>query len=327
MKNSALLEYTKKWDECHRNLLKYIEDIYELQKNISCENNKNIKKLLIGQKKEVLIKAQDDTGWAILEGERNDEKGRLGNTFPSYRYFPEPYYCKNFEDPINLIFVNINPYTGGPQQDIASPERDQTLYKKADYSEIISQYLTKNNPTAENFFKKRLDWAKSLFETNEELNILCSDIVPWHTEKANGIDKYITNKKNRETIKSLVLVPLMNISDTLSSVNNKSMQNKIIVRGVPFRNIINGLYAKDKPNLKQKYIKNYIVLKKKGTIEEFISMLTVISMNNKNKKEFKWYLFTGMPSNDLPPLEKNYIVYPVNAKVNKPESLISFLLK
>jgi len=51
MKNNALLEYTEKWDECHKKLLQHIQDIYQLQNEISKVNDQKIKKLLIDKLK------------------------------------------------------------------------------------------------------------------------------------------------------------------------------------------------------------------------------------------------------------------------------------
>jgi len=326
MKKNAFELFTHKWDECHEKLLEHIQIIYELQHQIAIEIDRAKKKNLIEEKTTKLEIAKKETGWSLLEGNLNDEIGRLGNQFPSYRYFPEPYYCKDFKRPINLIFVNINPYVGGPSQDIGSSLRDADLYSNNKYSEIIPNYLKKKNPTVEKFFNKRQSWAKSLFQTNMDINILCADIVPWHTEKGNEIANYISKNENLQTIKELVLEPLMSISNIIAAFKGKSMQNKIIVRGVTFRNVINALFPKDKPNLKKKYVKNYIVLKRNGTIEEFISMLTVITIN-KSSINYKWYLFTGAPSNDLPLLEDNYKVYPINEEGVAIKTLRSFLFE
>jgi len=326
MKKTYFETYIGKWDECHKKLLEHIQIIYDLQHKIAKVIDKDEKKILKDEKALKLEKAKEETGWSFLEGDHDDEIGKLGNEYPSYRYFPEPYYCKELNKPINLIFININPYTGGPLQDIGSSTRDEDLYNSKKYSEIIPNYLQKKNPSPKKFFNKRLSWAKSLFQTKEEINILCADIVPWHTKKSNGIADYISNEENLKTIKETVLTPLMNISKIVAQFNGISMQNKIIVRGVPFRNVINALFPKDKPNIKEKYIKNYIILKSNGTIEEFISMLTVITINNK-KTDYKWYLFTGGSSNDLPLLEDEYQVYSVNEKEINVKSLRSFLLE
>jgi len=137
-------------------------------------------------------------------------------------------------------------------------------------------------------------------------NILCADLIPWHSNKASDIHNYIATHKKQILLK--VLVPLIEMAN---NIKNISLKNKIFVRGVTFRNIVNNILKNNKERVTE--IKHYIVFKEGGVIDEFNSLITTfnsIHTNKKSKQEIKtkWYIFTAGQSMFLPDLNYKYVV-------------------
>jgi hypothetical protein len=136
-------------------------------------------------------------------------------------------------------------------------------------------------------------------------NILCADLIPWHSRKATDILTYI--KKNYEPILEKVLVPLIKMASNIEDIN---LKNKIFVRGVPFRDIVNNIMKNQKHLITD--IKHYVVFKKSDVIDEFNCLITtftsVYSENDKKVIKTKWYVFTAGQSMFLPDLNYKYEV-------------------
>ncbi len=135
--------------------------------------------------------------------------------------------------------------------------------------------------------------------------------MPWHTTKASGIADYIKIDKNKESIKTKVLTHINDIAQEITGAETKC---KIFVRGVTFRNVINDLSnnaSAEKKNqfekVKDRIVTSYIIIKNNNVFEEFISMLTIINIG-----KYKWFLFTGASSMQLPKLDDDYLVFPIN---------------
>ncbi len=332
----TLSDYIKKWNAIHKEILKKTHELIKTQndiKSIKNEIKSEKDKILKLQKKERLsnLLEQEKT---YINGETNKTGWdfpikKLGNKNPTFRYFPEPYYIKDVDNNIDIVFVNINPAKGGPAQDICDENKSLELFNENEYSQNISKYVAfkEKNDTAKWFWDNRVEWAAKLIgiETNQ-INVLCCDLVPWHTFKASGISDYIKIEKNKVAIQENVLIPINNIAQEISREETKC---KIFVRGVTFRNVINDLAinaTEQKKNqfqkVKNRIVKHYIVVKDNSVFEEFISMLTVVKIG-KNK----WFLFTGASSMQLPKLEDDYLVYPINKYDCHGNKLREFLLK
>ena len=224
---------------------------------------------------------------------------------------------------------NLHPAAGGPAQDIGDLQKSSELFNFNKYSENISNYIASknNNGTAKWFWDNRIEWAAKLIGTEtSKINVLCCDLVPWHTAKASGIADFIKIENNKDAIKRKVLTHINDIAQEITRAETKC---KIFVRGVTFRNVINDLSnnasAEKKSQLekvKDRIVKNYIIIKDNSVFEEFISMLTVINIG-KNK----WFLFTGASSMQLPKLEDDYLVFPINKYDGDGIRLRNFLLK
>lgn len=356
MNNKSLKEYIDYWDSWHKKWFEFHTKSADLDE----------------------IK-----GWSIPKnlGENNNE---------AYKYFPEPFYLIDINKNIDVIFLNINPGGGGPDQKFElGNSNESVLYKifedtKHKYSETIKKYLGKEgkvekknkkakeieldkngkpkmimNETAVWFNSKRLNWAKQLlandtifdlFDFIEEKNknskkgarklsisdpgmliktiketennfkkinieadiqnynhpgpnILCADLIPWHSSKASDIQDYV--RDNMKPIVDNVLFKLVKIA---SSIDNEKMKNKIIVRGVTFRNVVNSILEE---KMKISDIQHYIVFKEKEVLDEFNSLLTVFTSNIEIQKEIietRWYLFTGGSSMELPGLGNKYVI-------------------
>lgn len=305
-------------------------------------------------------------------------KEEMGNDLPSFNYFPEPYLLSKIDQPVDAVFLNINPGKGGPEQ--IHGAKDSLLINlygtKHSYSDTISSYLyeagnvrkkdkngnwVKNkegaeiyepNGTAKWFKNKRINWAKKLLASDGlaklfddiekynsgtsksklglnnlkrikselnltdkqcaelgdynkyEPNILCADLIPWHSSKASDIHEYI-QKHNRQIL-LFVLVPLIEIA---GGIKDDKMKNKIFVRGVTFRNIVNNILKN-----KNQYVldvKHHVVFKENDVIDEFNSLITtftsVITLKGEEIKT-KWYVFTAGQSMFLPDLNYKYVV-------------------
>jgi hypothetical protein len=315
-------------------------------------------------------------------------KKNMGNEKESFHYFPEPYLLAKINDPIQAVFLNINPAKGGIEQ--IHSAQDSVLIKlyninNNEYSVTISGYLGANgyvdkknkkgeiidekkepNGTAKWFKNKRLSWTnklmaedklsnlldnieeynskeqkgkinlnnlkkiKSVLNLSEEdvkllqlykenvPNILCADLIPWHSNKASDIHDYI--EKHNKQILIKVLVPLTKIANNIES---KKLKNKIFVRGVTFRNILNNLLKKERGHVTD--IKHYVVFKESDVIDEFNSLITVFTSNIGNIKT-TWYIFTAGQSMFLPDLNYKYVVQCLDNSGNR-KKLREFLLE
>jgi|Laugresu1bdmlbsd_1035121.scaffolds.fasta_scaffold05590_3 hypothetical protein len=333
----ALRKYIENWDALHKNILDTTErliniqiEIEKIKEEIKSEKNKELKNkkrtelaTLLEQEQSCIIGEKNNTGWDF-------PIKKLGNQNPTFRYFPEPYYINDKDKNVDIVFVNINPAKGGPTQDIGNEgQRSKDLFNNCKYSENIGNYLASRdqNGTAKWFFDNRVEWAAKLIGVNSvNINVLCSDLVPWHTYKASGISDYIKIDANKKAIKDKVLIPINEIAQEISREETKC---KIFVRGVTFRNVINDLSInatqqkkKQFEKVKNRIVKHYLIIKKNSVFEEFISMLTVIKIG-KNR----WFLFTGASSMQLPKLDDDYLVYPINSYDSHGNKLRDFLLK
>src|SRR4051794_31512443 len=77
-------------------------------------------------------------GWGKAES-------KMGNDFPTYRYFPEPYWGNPYvrKNQLEAVFLNLNPGEGGNCQDFSSVTKEvsilQGLYEKEQsYSKTIN---------------------------------------------------------------------------------------------------------------------------------------------------------------------------------------------
>ena len=243
-----------------------------------------------------------------------------GQTYPVVDYFPEPYYCLDFKNKIDAIFLNINPGGGGDTQYRFNPKSKliQHYQTNGSYSGTISKLLQVNRKTAD-FFNHRVNKTKEI-TGNEIVNILCADLVPWHTPNQSNIKDYIL--ENIPTIKKNVIVPLMKIAGDKSIMSDK-LFNKIIVRGTSFRDILNEVIPVILTSLRLDKVKRetkYFAISEERTkfIEQFSTFLTVVVLG-----DFKFYIFTGGQGMYIPPLNK--LAYPIDNK-SKPKTIKEILL-
>jgi hypothetical protein len=155
-------------------------------------------------------------GWAI-------PSGNGGNKNDIWRYFPEPYWGNPNPTELTAVFLNLNPGEGGDCQDLLSLNiLNSTLFTtylscKYFYDKTV-EVLIKNlcYGTTNWFIKKRADWLYQLifsFKKDYKFdikNILCADIIPWHTPSASAVSYYINN--NHKLIFDHVIDPITLIS-------------------------------------------------------------------------------------------------------------------
>ncbi|HPD25061.1 MAG TPA: hypothetical protein PK285_11745 [Bacteroidales bacterium] len=154
-----------------------------------------------------------------------EKKDNYFNPNPIWRYFPEPFWGKPSNNNLTAVFLNINPGGGGDCQDILSKDISKSIlfatYKKnrKTYSSTV-EHLSKNlcYLTSNWFERKRVVWLNKLLNCNAVIeikctldNILCADLIPWHTPNVNStIKNYIS--KNSKLIFDRVIDPITSIS-------------------------------------------------------------------------------------------------------------------
>jgi hypothetical protein len=147
-----------------------------------------------------------------------------GNESPMWQYFPEPYWGNPYAEELVSVFLNLNPGGGGDCQDVLSINKPSSiLYNTYGtnkfYSKTIEQLSRNLCYTTTNWFdRKRSNWINKLMNGNNNsenkysvANILCADLIPWHTHTVNStINKYIEN--NKKCILYYVIKPITSIS-------------------------------------------------------------------------------------------------------------------
>ena len=150
--------------------------------------------------------------------------GKGGNKNLIRNYFPEPYWGNPYSNDLVAVFININPAGGGASQHIKNLPMVPPLLLINNgicYSKTIQQLITDDNYiTNKKFFiPKRVNWINNkLFpcldiksEHKVTLqNILCVDLIPWHTPQEYTIKTYIENHKHH--ILKFVIDPITKIS-------------------------------------------------------------------------------------------------------------------
>lgn len=150
----------------------------------------------------------------------NDE-----NEIPIWRYFPEPYWGNPNSEKLVSVFLNLNPGGGGDCQDVLSINNPASILYKSYvnnmnlYSKTIEQLSKDLCYTTTNWFdKKRSNWLNKLLISLDKNgkkaaveNILCADLIPWHTYSVTSeIKKYIV--KHTQLIFDNVILPITSIS-------------------------------------------------------------------------------------------------------------------
>jgi hypothetical protein len=221
-------------------------------------------------------------------------------------YFPEPFYHRIGNDApleFDAIYININPAAGGPKQ-LKSNRSNELIKDYNNYQEKMSTLLSLK-PGPNKFFIHREVRTRELLDKDEKdnVNVLCADLVPWHTENQMDIQQYIL--QNSSNIIDYVIKPLSRISK--DQISNNQLKGKILIRGTSFRNILNlvipQMITESRLKATKEKIKYYGVFDKENLlIEKFSSLLTVIEGFG-----CKYFIFTGGQGMTLPPLDKKCV--------------------
>jgi hypothetical protein len=242
----------------------------------------------------------------IKEWNVPDVFGDTENKTKTVEYFPEPFYLRLGKDApheFDAIYININPAAGGDKQ-LKSNHSSELIKDYKSYQEKMSTLLSLK-PGPNKFFKHREVRTRELLDKEEKdnVNVLCADLVPWHTENQMDIQQYIL--QNSSNIIDYVIKPLTRISK--NQISNEKLKGKIIIRGTSFRNILNlvipQMITKSRLRQAKEKIKYYGVFDNENLlIEKFSSLLTVIEGFG-----CKYFIFTGGQGMTLPPLDKKCV--------------------
>lgn len=252
--------------------------------------------------------------WAYKSGnfmEWPKPNGNGGQTNSIIDFYPEPYYYRFSDEPqhdtIDAIFININPAAGGPAQlkfNGSSTLISSYLENKMSYQKSLSNLLSKKKGP-NSFLKHREKRTRELLSknNNDKVQVLCVDLVPWHTAKQSDIRQYIID--NSSLILDYVIKPLTRISKNEVS---GPLAKKIFIRGTSFRNVINAIgpniFPKARLDTAKSKVKYYGLFDKdKVFIEIFSSFLTVVEAF-----ECKYFIFTGGQGMTLPPINKEALL-------------------
>jgi hypothetical protein len=243
------------------------------------------------------------------------------NENPIWQYFPEPYWGNPLSTELTAVFLNVNPGGGGNEQNILNTTQivsqliDTYTINKNIYSDTI-KHLSKEQyyPTTKWMFEKRISWLRKIVD-NDNLNVtnvLCADLIPWHSKSKKDIIQYALNDTTAKLIMDKVISPLTEIAKTV----NGFLKSKVIVRS----SIILDILTKLPTNHSNK--KEFVVIdESKGEFGKFNSYLTVFTINDTD-----FLVFSGGASMSLP--NSNYSVYvvrPLNKNVENKISLKEFI--
>ena len=253
--------------------------------------------------------------WAYKSGsfmEWPKPHGNGGQTNPIIDFYPEPYYYRFSDDiqssyTIDAIFININPAAGGSTQlkTNGSSSLISSYCKNGNsYQNSLSNLLSiKGGPNS--FLNHREKRTRELLEkkSDDNVQVLCVDLVPWHTANQADIHQYIID--NSSLIMDYVIKPLTRISKNGVS---GPLAKKIFIRGTSFRNVINAIgpnvFPKTRLDEAKSKIKYYGLFDKdKVFIERFSSLLTVVEAFG-----CKYFIFTGGQGMTLPPINKKALL-------------------
>ena len=141
-----------------------------------------------------------------------------------WQFFPEPYWGSPYTENLIAVFLNINPGEDGSDQNILTSNNDPIKTynaQKKSYSRTVEN-LSKNlcYPTTIWFYERRAVWLEMLFMCmntpfNGKIlveNILCADLIPWHTKNVDSIVRKYT-KNHQKLIIDEVIDPISKISN------------------------------------------------------------------------------------------------------------------
>ena len=151
-------------------------------------------------------------------------------------YLPEPYWGWTNDDPLEMVVVNYNPYSGGPVQHI---EQVSQALSRISYREFIqnqkasyhAQKLPELTPTSDWHFNRRNKKIAAALEllgyvepiTNH--NYLGIDLIPWHTKDIRPLNSYF--EQNKQAIASYSINFAIEASKLIA---NPFLKNKVIFR-------------------------------------------------------------------------------------------------
>jgi hypothetical protein len=169
--------------------------------------------------------------------------GKGGNVQEIWRYFPEPYWGKHNPIELTAVFLNLNPGSGGDDQDIIISLKDPVATYKAKcqvYSDTCDILINNPSyPTTDWFINKRVHWLNCLLfhlkKGNDKTirNIIAGELVPWHTKNVSEIKKYIN--ANINLIEANCIKPLAEISQCAT------LKGVVFCRGVEIVHALKGV--------------------------------------------------------------------------------------
>ena len=239
------------------------------------EWNKWIKKG--GQRSEFPLK-----NWKYPTDRLKDQKWKWGNHNHSVYLLPEPYWGNSVNP--SVVFVNINP---GAVKEKGSIHEDYKTLKKYSYYKLASKNVL-NNKHADDWHRKRFNWASKLDTSIDPLNGLSVELIPWHSKGARDVTSYILENGQA------VIENLLRFVDILPTEN--IFRNTFIVRSAVFMDLLNRDFFIKYFN--KSTVKN-LTLARKGNIIKPISFLTQIRLLEEHGYS-KFLVFHGGASNMMP---------------------------
>lgn len=224
--------------------------------------------------------------WNFPKDALKKDSWKWGNSKHSAHIIPEPYWG-NPIDP-SVVFVNINP---GKVSDISSPQAE---ISKISFDLSYFEIAAKNhfNLTAtQNWHSKRFKWAHGLDSNIDPLKGLSIELIPWHSESASDVTKYII--ENRKS----VIENLIRFEKTLPKKG--IFKDTFVVRSAAFMDLLN---IEDFASYFQIEKMKHHILSRKGHIDKPISFLTIVYFKKKYGNT-RFIIFHGGSNNDMPSID------------------------
>ncbi len=166
--------------------------------------------------------------------------GKYGNMYEVREYMPEPYWgwTPNNKNKLKAVFLNLNPGEGGDDQRPVSAS-PYIATARINYQSMVDLY-SKNDiyETTKWFQRKRADWLSNIFpikfKGTKANEILCGDLIPWHTPTYNSATASYT-KLVHHLIDDHVIHPLSQLS------KEAELRNTIIGKGAHIEQLLSDI--------------------------------------------------------------------------------------
>jgi hypothetical protein len=161
----------------------------------------------------------------------------------SLQYIPEPWWGNSGKTPLQCVFINHNPFSGGPVQMHSAIKAFITANPHIlDYQSLVQYEVSNYNAGRKTNFYKTCNWhrnersrkiirainnIKGTSICEDDISSLLSvELIPWHTKNFGDLElDYLINNKPDTILKSLIFA-----ANESRRIMNATLLNKPIIR-------------------------------------------------------------------------------------------------